>query len=228
MRMESYNMKKINIAIDGPSAAGKSTISKKLASKLNYIHLDSGAMYRSAALKAVRNGIAQDDEASLVNMLKETSIKLTEDGRVFLDENDVSTDIRTEEISMAASNISKLKKVREILVQEQQDMASEKGYIMDGRDIGTVVLKDAEVKIFLTASSYARAMRRYIQDKENGLEVDLNELENEIEKRDYQDTHRKESPLKKADDAIEVDSSDMTIDEVVERIYAIIQEKIER
>jgi CMP/dCMP kinase len=219
-------MKKINIAIDGPSAAGKSTISKTLAKELNYIHLDSGAMYRSAAYKAIQENIAQDDEEALVEMLKNTSIELTTDGRVIVDGNDVSKNIRTNDISMAASNVSKLQGVREILVQEQQEMAKSKGYIMDGRDIGTVVLKDAEVKIFLTASVESRAQRRYKQDLEAGRNADLDCLREDIEKRDYQDTHRANSPLKKADDAIEVDSSNLTKEEVVNEILNIVHKKM--
>lgn len=220
-------MKKINIAIDGPSAAGKSTISKDIGKKLNYVHLDSGAMYRSAAYKALNENIALTDETKLVKMLKDTKIELTVDGKVIVDEKDVSGLIRTEEISMAASNISKLKGVREILVEEQREMADSKGFIMDGRDIGTVVLKDAEVKIFLTASVEARAMRRYLQDKEAGFDVSLEALKEEIEKRDYQDTHRENSPLRKADDAIVVDSSNLSIEEVVDVILNIVHEKID-
>ena len=219
-------MKKINIAIDGPSAAGKSTISKKVAKNLNYIHLDSGAMYRSAAYKALKENIDLSDEEKLVKMLQKTSIQLTVDGRVLLDNEDVSKEIRTEQISMSASLISKLSGVREILVTEQRKMALDKGYIMDGRDIGTVVLKDAEVKIFLTASVEARAKRRYLQDKEAGMDVSLEVLKEEIEKRDYQDTHREVSPLKKAEDAIVVDSSDLSIDEVVSEILDIINKKV--
>ena len=219
-------MKKINIAIDGPSAAGKSTISKKVAKNLNYIHLDSGAMYRSAAYKALKENIDLADEEKLVKMLQNTTIQLTVDGRVLLDNEDVSKEIRTEQISMSASLISKLSGVREILVAEQRKMALDKGYIMDGRDIGTVVLKDAEVKIFLTASVEARARRRYLQDKEAGMDVSLEVLKEEIEKRDYQDTHREVSPLKKAEDAIVVDSSDLSIDEVVSEILDIINKKV--
>lgn len=220
-------MKKINIAIDGPSAAGKSTISKMVCKELNYVHLDSGAMYRSAAYKALKENIDLTDETKLVEMLKDTKIELTVDGKVIVDEIDVSGLIRTEEISMAASNISKLKGVREILVDEQREMAASKGFIMDGRDIGTVVLKDAEVKIFLTASVEARANRRYLQDKEAGFDVNLEALKEEIEKRDYQDTHRENSPLRKADDAIVVDSSNLSIDEVVNVILNIVHEKID-
>ena len=146
---------RINIAIDGPSAAGKSTISKRLAEKLSYVHLDTGAMYRCTALKAVQSGIALDDEEAVCEMLKNTEIRMTPAGDVFLDGRDVSDAIRTDEISLAASDVSKLKNVRRDLVLRQQEMAKEKGFIMDGRDIGTVVLKDAEVKIYMTASARA-------------------------------------------------------------------------
>ena len=183
-------------------------------------------MYRSAAYKALKENIDLSDEEKLVKMLQKTSIQLTVDGRVLLDNEDVSKEIRTEQISMSASLISKLSGVREILVAEQRKMALDKGYIMDGRDIGTVVLKDAEVKIFLTASVEARAKRRYLQDKEAGMDVSLEVLKEEIEKRDYQDTHREVSPLKKADDAIVVDSSDLSIDEVVSEILDIINKKV--
>lgn len=215
---------RINIAIDGPSAAGKSTIAKELAKKLNYVHLDTGAMYRSTALKALESGIALDDENAVCEMLKNTEIVLTPDGKIFLDGRDVSADIRTDDVSMAASNVSKLEKVRADLVARQQEMAKAKGFIMDGRDIGTVVLKDAEVKIFMTASAYARAERRYKQNIENGIPTsDIETIAEEIRQRDYQDTHREHSPLRKADDATEIDTSDMTIPEVTDAIYALVE-----
>lgn len=215
---------RINIAIDGPSAAGKSTIAKELAKILNYVHLDTGAMYRSTALKALQCGIALDDEAAVCEMLKNTEITMTPDGKIFLDGKDVSTDIRTDEVSMAASNVSKLEKVRADLVARQQEMAKAKGFIMDGRDIGTVVLKDAEVKIYMTASAYARAERRYKQNIENGIPTsDIETIAEEIRQRDYQDMHREHSPLRKADDAIEIDTSDMTIAEVTEAIYGYVK-----
>lgn len=211
---------RINIAIDGPSAAGKSTIAKALAKKLNYIHLDTGAMYRSTALKAIQSNISFDDESSLVEMLKGTEITLTPDGKVFLDGNDVSTDIRKDEVSLAASSVSKNPLVRSELVKRQQKMAESKGFIMDGRDIGTVVLKDAEVKVFMTASAEARATRRYNQDIALGIPTsDIETIAKEIAQRDYQDTHRAASPLVKADDAVEIDTSDMEIQQVVDAIY---------
>ncbi len=220
---------KINIAIDGPSAAGKSTIAKKLAEKLGYVHLDTGAMYRCTALKAVRSGIALDDEASVCAMLEDTDIRLLSTGEVFMDGEDVSQAIRTDENSLAASAVSKLPKVREDLVRRQQKMAEEKGYIMDGRDIGTVVLKDAEVKIFMTASPEARAERRYKQNIEKGIPTsDIATIAEEIRQRDYEDTHRAASPLKKADDATEIDTSYMTIEEVCSAIYALAEPFLNR
>lgn len=213
---------RINIAIDGPSAAGKSTIAKTLAKKLNYIHLDTGAMYRSTAYKAMHSSVDLEDENALVEMLKNTDIQLTPEGKVFLDHKDVSTLIRQDEVSIAASHVSKHPLVRKELVARQQLMAASKGFIMDGRDIGTVVLKDAEVKIFMTASAKARALRRYKQDIAMGLETsDVETIQKEIEERDYQDTHRSASPLVKAEDALEIDTSDMSIEQVVDQIYQL-------
>lgn len=213
---------RINIAIDGPSAAGKSTIAKELCKKLGYVHLDTGAMYRCTALKALRKGLAMDDEAGVCKMLEDTVIELTPDGKVFLDGEDVSKAIREDDVSMRASDVSKLQNVRRDLVKRQQEMARTKGFIMDGRDIGTVVLTDAEVKIYMTASARARAMRRYLQNVENGIETsDVETLEAEIKARDEQDMNREFSPLRKADDAIEIDTSDLSIEEVTERIYEI-------
>lgn len=215
---------KINIAIDGPSAAGKSTIAKDLAKQLNYVHLDTGAMYRSVALKALNNNISLEDEDRLVEMLKNTKIVLTADAKVFLDGSEVTNEIRKDNISLAASAVSKHPGVRKELVERQQEMAKDKGFIMDGRDIGTVVLKDAEVKVFMTASAEARAQRRYDQDILLGLHPqDVETIAEEIRQRDYQDTHRSASPLKKAEDAIEIDTSNMSIDEVTSAIYELVK-----
>ena len=212
-------MKKINIAMDGPSAAGKSTVADILAEKLGYIHLDTGAMYRCVALKALREGIALDDAEALKEMLGRTDIRQDTEKHIYLDGEDVSKAIREDHISMATSDVSKVAVVREDLVRRQQKLAEEKGYIVDGRDIGTVVLKDAEVKIYLTASAHARALRRLKQNLENGISTsDLETIEKEIEARDYQDMHREISPLTKAEDAVEIDSSDLTI---VDRAYAL-------
>ena len=220
---------KINIAIDGPGAAGKSTIAKCLAKKLNYVHLDTGAMYRSTAYKALQNHISLEDEEAVCKMLENTKIQLATDGSIFLDGEDVSDKIRTNEISLAASLVSKLAKVRRMLVERQQEMAKEKGFIMDGRDIGTVVLKDAEVKIYMTATPMARAKRRYEQNIAKNIPTgSIEEIAREIAERDLQDMTRENSPLKKADDAVEIDTSDMSIDEVTEYIYSLAKPFIEK
>lgn len=220
---------KINIAIDGPGAAGKSTIAKCLAKKLNYVHLDTGAMYRSTAYKALQNHISLEDEEAVCKMLENTKIQLATDGSIFLDGVDVSDKIRTNEISLAASLVSKLANVRRMLVERQQEMAKEKGFIMDGRDIGTVVLKDAEVKIYMTATPMARAKRRYDQNIAKNIPTgSIEEIAREIAERDLQDMTRENSPLKKADDAVEIDTSDMSIEEVTERIYSLAKPFIEK
>lgn len=220
---------KINIAIDGPGAAGKSTIAKCLAKKLNYVHLDTGAMYRSTAYKALQNHISLEDEEAVCKMLENTKIQLATDGSIFLDGEDVSDKIRTNEMSLAASLVSKLAKVRRMLVERQQEMAKEKGFIMDGRDIGTVVLTDAEVKIYMTASPMARAKRRYDQNIAKNIPTgSIEEIAREIAERDLQDMTRENSPLKKADDAVEIDTSDMSIEEVTECIYSLAKPFIEK
>ena len=212
----------INIALDGPSAAGKSTIAKRLAKKLNYVHLDTGAMYRCVAYKALSTGVSMEDEAALCAMINDTVIDLTSDGSVILDGKTVSNEIRTDKISMGASKVSAFKEVRALLVAQQQKMAENKGYIMDGRDIGTVVLPNAELKVFMTASAEARAQRRYAENLAKGFDSDLNKIIEEIKQRDWQDTHREHSPLKKADDAVVLDTSDLNIDEVVSAIEAML------
>lgn len=217
---------KYNVAIDGPSGAGKSVIALKVAQRFNLLHIDSGAMYRVIALKAKQNGIALDDEQQLVDLIKSTDIKMTQDRRIFMDDQDVTTLIRHEAISLGASAVSKLREVRRLLVLAQQELAKQKNCIMEGRDIGTVVLKDAEVKIFLTAQVSVRAKRRYLDLLSKGLEADLEQIKRDLILRDYQDSHRKESPLKKAADAIELDSSHLSIDEVVDAIGKIINSKV--
>ncbi|MBP3892126.1 MAG: (d)CMP kinase [Solobacterium sp.] len=220
---------KINIAIDGPSAAGKSTVSKRIAEELNYVHLDTGAMYRCCAYTALKHGLSLEDEDAVCALLEKTKIEMTPDGKIYLDGEDVTLAIRDDDVSMAASDVSKLKRVREDLVKRQQEMAKDKGFVMDGRDIGTVVLKDAEVKIYLTASVEARAERRYKQNKEAGiLENDLEQIKKDIAARDEQDMNREFSPLRKADDAIEVDSSDLTVDEVIAQIMQYVNQALEK
>ena len=216
----------INIAIDGPSASGKSTIAKRLCEELGYRHLDTGAMYRCVALKVQRTGIDYNDEEDMNLLLRNISIDFSPEGRVFLDGEDVSSEIRTDEISMLASDVSAKPEVREHLVKIQQHIAANKGYVMDGRDIGTVVLPDAEVKIFMVASVDTRAKRRFLENQRRGIKSNLIELKQEIIERDYQDSHRKHSPLKKADDAIEIDTSELTIEEVVGEVLEIVNERL--
>ena len=218
---------KINIAIDGPSAAGKSTVADILASKLGYTHLDTGAMYRAVAYQAKQLNISTEDEENIVSMIDKMNLDMKADGSVFLNGQDVSTLIRTNEMSMGASNVSKLQGCRKALVAMQQKICKDGGYILDGRDIGTVVLVDAPVKIYMIASAKARAIRRVNQNKEKGIEgQDYETILQEIEKRDYQDSHREHSPLKKADDAVEIDTSDMTIEETVDKVMTIVKSKL--
>ena len=218
---------KINIAIDGPSAAGKSTVADILASKLGYTHLDTGAMYRAVAYQAKQLNISTEDEENIVSMIDKMNLDMKADGSVFLNGQDVSTLIRSNEMSMGASNVSKLQGCRKALVAMQQKICKDGGYILDGRDIGTVVLVDAPVKIYMIASAKARAKRRVNQNKEKGIEgQDYETILQEIEKRDYQDSHREHSPLKKADDAIEIDTSDMTIEETVDKVMTIVKSKL--
>ena len=189
---------KINIAIDGPSAAGKSTIAKLLAKKLNYSHLDTGAMYRCVGYQANRSNIDTNDAAALAKMIDGMEIDFDSKGNVYINGEDVSSAIRQNQVSMLASSVSVHPEVRERLVAMQQKIAENKGYIMDGRDIGTVVLPQAELKVFMIASVEARAQRRYQEYISKGIEADYKEIYDDIEKRDYQDIHRSVSPLKKS------------------------------
>ena len=216
---------KFNIAIDGPSAAGKSTIADILAERLGYNHLDTGAMYRAVAYQSLKKDISTDDEEAIVRMIEDMDLEMTIDGRVILEKEDISDKIRTDEISMRASDVSKLAGCRKALVAMQQKICAEGGYILDGRDIGTVVLKDAPVKIYMVASAEARAQRRVLQNKEKGLDADYEKILADIQARDYQDMHREASPLTKAEDAVEVDTSDMSIEEVVDWALNLIKEK---
>ena len=215
----------INIAIDGPSAAGKSTIADILAEEMGYIHLDTGAMYRCVALACLKNGIDCKDEERVKKILPETEISFDPQGNVYLNKENVSKEIRQDAVSLRASDVSTLLSVREDLVNRQKEFARNKGIIMDGRDIGTVVLKDAEVKVFLTASSASRAERRYLQNQQKGIQSDFDQLVREIEERDYQDSHREHSPLKQAEDAILIDSSNMSVQEVAQAVRDIINGK---
>ena len=217
-----------NIAIDGPAGAGKSTIAKQLAKELSFIYVDTGAMYRSMALYFMRNGIAMEDEAAISDACKTVEVSIAyENGeqQVLLNGENVSKEIRKEEVGKMASATSVYKEVRTKLVELQQKLAADKDVIMDGRDIGTCVLPNAQVKIYLTASVETRAERRYQELQEKGAACDLEVIKKDIADRDYQDMHREISPLKQAEDAILVDSSDMGIEEVVETIKNIYREK---
>ena len=211
-------MSKLNIAIDGPSGAGKSTIAKILANKLQYNYLDTGSMYRAIAYRVNGKNVAMDDEKKIREILKDTVLNVN-DGQITLDGKVLNNEIRTNQMSLFASDISKLQIVRDYLVSQQQEIASSKGYILDGRDITTVVLPNAEVKIYLTASMEVRAQRRHRQNIEKNIASDLNKIIEDIEKRDFQDMNRANSPLKKTDDSLLVDTTDLTIDEVVDVIY---------
>lgn len=217
-----------NVAIDGPAGAGKSTVAKAVAKEQGFIYVDTGAMYRAMALYFIRKGIDSNDEAAVCTRLDEIEIALVyEDGvqQVILNGENVSGLIRTEEVGMATSNISKYKTVREKMVALQQEIAKTTDVVMDGRDIGMWVLPNADVKLYLTASSLVRAKRRHKELIEKGSTKSLEEIEQDIIARDYQDMHRENSPLVQAPDAVLLDSSDMTLKEVVDAIMNMINEK---
>lgn len=218
-------MKKISIAIDGTSAAGKSTIAKIVAKKLDYVYIDTGAMYRCVGYYCLENNVDLHDENAVTQALDNIKIEMNSANQVFLNQEDVSAKIRHDRISMAASVVSTYQEVRNFLVLQQRQMASQGGVILDGRDIGTVVLPDAQLKIYQVASSKTRAKRRYLENLQRGLEADLDTIQKEIEQRDYQDMHRKISPLKKADDAIEIDTSDLSLEEVVDKVMELVIQK---
>ncbi|MBQ8348633.1 MAG: (d)CMP kinase [Ruminococcus sp.] len=221
-------MSSVNIAIDGPAGAGKSTIAKMVSAKLGYIYVDTGALYRTAALFITENNIP-DEEIEKALESADISLKFI-DGtqRVFLGERDVSDFIRTPEISMAASRTSAIPAVRAYLFETQKKIARENNVIMDGRDIGTVVLPDADVKIFLTASAEERANRRFKELSEKPDCPPYDDILKDIIQRDYQDMHRETSPLKQADDAVLVDTTKLDLEESADEIIRIINEKIGR
>ena len=219
----------INVALDGPSGAGKSTIAKAVAKKLEYVYVDTGAMYRSIAYYVISKGADLSDPEQIKPLLGEISIKLcyTEAGqRVMLNDEDVSDKIRTPEISMGASKVSAIPEVREFLLELQKNIAKENNIIMDGRDIGTVVLPNASVKIFLTASPEIRAKRRVKQLEEKGIKCDYDEVLKDIITRDYNDSHREIAPLKPAENAIILDTSDMTLEESIDALVKLVEERV--
>ncbi len=218
-------MKKISIAIDGPSAAGKSSIAKIVAKRLDYVYIDTGAMYRCVGYYCLQNNIDLHDEQAVSGVLKKIKIMLDNENHVYLNGDDVSDKIRQDEVSMSASLVSSHHDVRKFLVDQQRQMAKVGGVILDGRDIGTVVLPEAELKIYQSASVETRAKRRYLENKQRGLPADLETIKKDIERRDYQDMNRKISPLKKADDAIALDTSNLSIEEVVNEILNLVKQK---
>ena len=217
-------MKKLCIAIDGPAGAGKSTIAKLVADYLHYNYLDTGAMYRAVCWLALESGVCFDDEIQLNKLLSGMDLQLIYKSgatTVIVDGIDITDAIRTQEISNAVSIVAKSASVRTALVHKQRQLSAGKGIVMDGRDIGTVVLPDAELKIFLTASADERARRRFNELKERGTQVDYAALKKEIEDRDYADSHREIAPLKQADDAILMDTTSMNIEQVRDKICAL-------
>ncbi len=219
---------KYNIAIDGPAGAGKSTIAKKVAEKLGFVYIDTGAMYRAMAFYYMNKGISVENKEAVIAEFDNIDISLKHvEGiqHIFLNGEDVSGLIRTPEVGENASKVSAIAEVRAKLVALQQAIAKTINVVMDGRDIGSVVLPDAELKIYLTASVKVRALRRYKERIEKGEEADLAEIEKEIEERDYRDMHRDASPLICVPDAVVVDTSDLNIDEVMDKIISLVDIK---
>lgn len=220
------SMKKINIAIDGPASSGKSTVAKILAKDYGYIYTDTGAMYRSVTYLAIQHHVDFDDEEQLVALIERYPItfKQTETGQlIFVDGQDVTEAIRQPEVTNNVSVVSAHEKVRHELVRQQQKIAENGGVVMDGRDIGTVVLPKAEVKIFLVASVIERAERRFKENQSKGIATDFDTLKKEIEQRDYLDSNREVSPLKQAEDAVRIDTTGLSIEEVVAAIKAVVE-----
>lgn len=223
--------KGLQVAIDGPASAGKSTVAKIVAKKFNYIYVDTGAMYRSITYKAIQNHIDLNDEKKIVELLSKTKITFTPGNpvqHVFVDGKEVTNKIRSEKVTNNVSTVAALPLIRRDLVKRQQEIAKDGGVIMDGRDIGTTVLPDADLKIFLIASVKERAERRYLENQKKGIDVSLEELKREIEVRDYKDSHRKVSPLKKATDAIEIDTTSLSIDQVADKISVLITARLKK
>jgi cytidylate kinase len=227
MRKGDKLMKKI--AIDGPAGAGKSTIAKEVSKRLGFIYVDTGALYRAIGFYALTKGADTKSENEVSALLSEIEVKLAfENGEqcVYLNGENVNSKIRTGEVSMAASNVSALPSVRAFLFDLQRNIADENNVVMDGRDIGTVVLPDADVKIFLTASPEARAKRRVLQMREKGIEEDYEKVLSEVKQRDYNDSHREIAPLKPTEESIIVDTTSLTLQESIDLLYKEASERI--
>ena len=220
----------IAIAIDGPAGAGKSSLSKEVAKELSFIYVDTGALYRTIGLAASRKGLKKEDKAEIISMLNDIDVKLSfnDEGTqiVLLNGEDVSSYIRTPEASMFASAVSAIPEVRAFLLDLQRNMAKSDNFIMDGRDIGTVVLPDAKIKIFLTASPEKRAMRRHKENIEKGIDSTYEEVLKDVNQRDYQDSHREIAPLKPAEDSVLVDTSDYDFEGSKELLLKVIKERM--
>ncbi|MEE0006298.1 MAG: (d)CMP kinase [Ruminococcus sp.] len=220
----------IAIAIDGPAGAGKSSLSKEVAKELSFIYVDTGALYRTIGLAASRRGLKKEDKAEIISMLNDIDVKLSinDEGTqiVLLNGEDVSSFIRTPEASMFASAVSAIPEVRAFLLGLQRNMAKSDNVIMDGRDIGTVVLPDAKIKIFLTASPEKRAMRRHKENIEKGIDSTYEEVLKDVNQRDYQDSHREIAPLKPAEDSVLVDTSDYDFEGSKELLLKVIKERM--
>lgn len=226
----SERFSRIRVALDGPSGAGKSTVAKAVARKTGLVYVDTGALYRTVGLFAAQNGVAHDDDAGIVACLDKIDIKLTyENGsqKVYLCGEEVGDKIRTEKASLYASAVSKIPEVRAFLLEMQKKLAREGGVIMDGRDIGTVIIPDAELKIFMTATPEERARRRFLEQKEKGLDVKYEEILESIVRRDKQDSERETAPLKPADDAIIFCNDGYNADECADYIVQLMKEKTE-
>ena len=228
------NMKKITIAIDGFSSTGKSTLAKQLAAALGYVYVDTGAMYRAVAYFAMQHNLVSEthlDKASLITQLPTINLRFQFNptlgfAEMYLNNENIETQIRTIEVSRMVSKVAEISEVRAKLVEQQQEMGKDKGIVMDGRDICTVVFPDAELKLFMTASSKTRAQRRFDELVEKGQHVTFEEVLQNVEERDYIDTHRDDSPLVKADDAIEIDNSSLSKKEQFELVLKLVKEKL--
>ncbi len=221
--------KNIAIAIDGPAAAGKSTVARRLAKELGFLYVDTGALYRSIGYCAHTKGVATDNASAVISLLPEIKVELKYvEGvqRILLNGKDVSAEIRLPEMSMAASNVSAIPEVRAFLLELQRSIARENSVVMDGRDIATVVLPDAEIKFFLTASPEVRTRRRLLEFEQKGQKMDFDTLLAETKQRDYNDSHRAAAPLKQADDAILIDNTEYDFEQTVEKMLNIVKEKL--
>lgn len=221
--------KGLQVAIDGPASAGKSTVAKKVAKQFNYVYCDTGAMYRSVTLAALQGGVSLDNHDAVVKIAQTINIHFQPgdpDQRVFIDDQEVTKAIRSNDVAQNVSTVAAIPEVRTEMVKQQRQIAESGGIVMDGRDIGTTVLPQADVKIFLIASAHERARRRFVENQQKGIATStLAELQKAIELRDQKDSTRKVSPLTKAADAIEIDSTHLTVDEVVAQIAKIIEKK---